>query len=59
VEGENKNFAAIDGHYNRVLVTNATGCNPPQNEAYHLGLLIPYIGVDGDNIKMNIKLNGV
>jgi hypothetical protein len=23
-----KNLVAIDGHYNKVLVTNATGCNP-------------------------------
>jgi hypothetical protein len=23
-----KKFVAIDGHYNKVLVTNATGCNP-------------------------------
>jgi hypothetical protein len=29
VEGDNnKNFVAIDGHYNKVLVTNTTGCNP-------------------------------
>jgi hypothetical protein len=26
----NKNFVAIDGHNNKVLVTNATGCNPPK-----------------------------
>jgi hypothetical protein len=25
-----KNFVAIDGHYNKVLVTNATGCTPPK-----------------------------
>jgi hypothetical protein len=23
-----KNFVAIDGQYNKVLVTNATACNP-------------------------------
>jgi hypothetical protein len=23
-----KNFVAIEGHYNKILVTNATGCNP-------------------------------
>jgi hypothetical protein len=25
-----KNFVAIDGQYNKALVTNATGCNPPK-----------------------------
>jgi hypothetical protein len=24
-----KNFVAIDGHYNKVLVMNAARCNPP------------------------------
>jgi hypothetical protein len=28
-----KNFVAIDGHHNKVLVTNTTGCNP-QNKIH-------------------------